>query len=208
MIDDHRRLCDSAADPELARALREARGDVLSPDAVARVRAGLTAAGVVAAAAAAAGAARPLGGSVVAKVLAVIGVASLGIVGLAALRHTRVPQGDAAPSAPAAAVAAPASDQGDDPARASIPPLPAPSSNAVAVPEAAATSKPKLLGAGAKSTAWERDARLLLEARRALDTNPARALALVRQHEAEFPRSQLAADSAKIAAEATRRLAK
>jgi hypothetical protein len=47
---------------------------------------------------------------------------------------------------------------------------------------------------------------LLLEARRALDTDPARSLALVRQHQLEFPESQLAPEAARIASEANRRL--
>jgi hypothetical protein len=53
-----------------------------------------------------------------------------------------------------------------------------------------------------------REGALLLEARRALDTDPARALALVQAHRAEFPQSQLGPERAHIAGEARRRLTK
>jgi hypothetical protein len=46
---------------------------------------------------------------------------------------------------------------------------------------------------------------LLLEARRALEDDPARALELVRQHERQFPNSQLAPERARIEAEAAKR---
>jgi hypothetical protein len=49
---------------------------------------------------------------------------------------------------------------------------------------------------------------LLLEARRMVDTDPARALALVQVHEREFPNSQLARERARLAAEARRRSAR
>jgi hypothetical protein len=46
---------------------------------------------------------------------------------------------------------------------------------------------------------------LLLEARRALDGDPARALELVREHARQFPNSQLAPERARIEAEAAKR---
>jgi hypothetical protein len=46
---------------------------------------------------------------------------------------------------------------------------------------------------------------LLLEARRALDNDAARALELVREHERQFPNSQLAPERARIEAEAAKR---
>jgi hypothetical protein len=46
---------------------------------------------------------------------------------------------------------------------------------------------------------------LLLEARRALEDDPARALELVRVHEQQFPNSQLAPERARIEAEAAKR---
>jgi hypothetical protein len=51
-----------------------------------------------------------------------------------------------------------------------------------------------------------REGTLLLEARRLLETDPARALVLVHQHEREFPVSQLAPERTRIAAEAQRRI--
>ncbi len=50
-----------------------------------------------------------------------------------------------------------------------------------------------------------REGALLLEARRALDSNPGLAGSLVKQHEREFPASQLAPERSRIAAEAARR---
>jgi hypothetical protein len=52
----------------------------------------------------------------------------------------------------------------------------------------------------------EAEGTLLLQAREALETDPARALALVREHEKRFPQSQLAPERARIAAEAANRL--
>lgn len=46
MTQDPRRLTEDPAGPELARALREAQGNVLSPEAMDRVRAGLLASGI------------------------------------------------------------------------------------------------------------------------------------------------------------------
>jgi hypothetical protein len=47
---------------------------------------------------------------------------------------------------------------------------------------------------------------LLLEARRALENDPARALELVREHEKQFPNSQLGPERARIEAQATKRI--
>jgi hypothetical protein len=52
-----------------------------------------------------------------------------------------------------------------------------------------------------------REGLLLLEARKALDKDPARALALVKAHRGDFPNSQLAPERNRIEAEAHRRIA-
>jgi len=45
-----------------------------------------------------------------------------------------------------------------------------------------------------------REGLLLLQARQALDSDPAKALALIRQHERDFPNSQLAPERKKLLA--------
>jgi hypothetical protein len=49
---------------------------------------------------------------------------------------------------------------------------------------------------------------LLLEAMQTLDTDPARTLALIREHQRRFPGSQLEQERASIAAQARARLEK
>jgi hypothetical protein len=209
MTQDPRRLRDDPTAPEVAQALRGAQGDVLSPDAVARVRAGLAAAGVVGAGMGALAAAPR---SPAAKLLGValrVGLAGLGlagVVGIASMRHA--PGAAEAPSTTGEATPA------------SIPPAPAPppvgapappaiDTPAAAAPaEASATRTHASARPPAAAAPSLREGALLLEARRALEIDPARALSLVRAHETEFPRSQLAPERARIAAEARQRLAK
>jgi hypothetical protein len=51
-----------------------------------------------------------------------------------------------------------------------------------------------------------REGALLLEARHALDSDPALTLALVRRHATEFPNSQLAPERARLGSEAAKRM--
>jgi hypothetical protein len=212
MMQAPRRLSDDPAEPELARALREAQGDVLSPEAVARVQASLAAAGV--------GGPKPPSPmtKLVGPALAGLGLVGLGLVGLglvgalgvASLRHRAgaVPMDAPTPvtadvsAAPIveAARPAPAPDSlGSDPGTGA----------GAGAGRSEIPTKPKVRAdTPAPPAPSPREGLLLLEARRALDTDPGRALALVRAHEAEFPVTQLWRERAQIAAEARQRLEK
>jgi hypothetical protein len=216
---DPRRLSDDPAEPELARALRDAQGDVLSPEAVARVRAALVMTGV--AAASGAGAAGLGAGlrSPLAKLLAAaarlgVGLACLGLAvgaGVVVMRRASTHEGGASvpPTPSAATTTAPA--EGSASPTLDAPPEAAPTATAVETSRARAgaraTGEPQRPSA-ADANPSPREGALLLEARRALGTDPARALALVREHEQEFPRSQLERERRRIAAEARQRLEK
>ncbi len=202
MMQDPPRLSDDPGEPEIARALREAQGDVLSVDAVARVRAALTALPGGPAAGPRSPMARLLTGATPLRIgLAGLVLAGLGLGGAAAMRH--------APSPPVA-LPAPRVDQGSAlppeevsvPPPADAPPASVPSATTVGAARARASARPSSTAAGPTP----REGALLLEARRALDGDPARALALVRAHEQEFPASQLRSERARIAAEARQRL--
>lgn len=226
---DPPRLRDDPAAPELARELRRAQGDVLSPEAVARVQGALRAAGVATTGAAAAGALgaaaspKPLSRLFGAAMRLRIGLAVVGLaVGVAgASRWVRraegvLPSSSTQPEAvtPEPVVAVPVPAAPSD--RAEVPPSapsaatpPEADSPAGAPAPSAKTARPPRIGAhpaGAGGVPSPREGALLLEARRMLDAQPARALALVRTHEQEFPESQLAPERARIAAEAGRRL--
>jgi hypothetical protein len=205
-----RRLSDDPAEPELARALREAQGDVLSPEAVARVQTSLAAAGI--------GAPKPPGPQPVAKLLTsamglrvglgIVGLGLAGAVGVASMRQAPIPatlrppdQATALVTASAEVSAAPTLDL--------LPPRqPVASTPAYPTAEASAARAKARSGAPVPPMPSPREGMLLLEARRALDTDPTRALALVRAHELEFPASQLGPERARIAAEARQRLEK
>src|SRR5579864_3609615 len=96
MMDDPPRLGEDPAASDVARALREARSDVLSPEAVARVHAGLIAAGI-ALPHAVSGGQLPATRSPMAKLfmaaarvgLACLGLASLGLVGMLGVQQIR-----------------------------------------------------------------------------------------------------------------------
>jgi hypothetical protein len=203
-----RRLRDDPASPELARALREAQGDVLSPEALARVGAGLTAAGIAAAAGAGAGMGAGLS-SPAAKLLALaarlgvglagLGIVGAGVVGVASMRHA---SGGAAVVAPDQAVPTTSPAPADQAAAPESPTFDAPAATSAAPVVARPSARPPA------AMPSPREGALLLEARRALAADPARALALVHAHETEFPQSQLGPERARIAAEARRRMEK
>ena len=73
-------------------------------------------------------------------------------------------------------------------------------------PPKAPTAPPPSASALTPGAPTVREGALLLEARRALDSDPARALSLVHEHEQEFPTSQLAPERFRIEREATKRL--
>jgi hypothetical protein len=79
---------------------------------------------------------------------------------------------------------------------------PAPKTSAFRVPVPSATSALSANPFAPLAAIPEAEGMLLLEARKALETDPARALALVREHEKRFPHSQLAPERARIGAEA------
>jgi hypothetical protein len=207
MNQDPRRLGDDPADPELARALRAAQGDVLSPESVARVQASLAAAGIVSAGAAPA--AKLFSAALRFRLGLGLGLVALGLAGVAGVAATRDRHpGAEAPSTPTNQAAPEASHAPADPVAAPPPPeeTAAPALDAPPASAPATTAARSHPAEGAAPS--PREGTLLLEARRALDTDPARALGLVRAHRAEFPQSQLGPERARIDAEARRRLNK
>ncbi len=221
MTQDPRRFSDDAAEPNLARALREAQGDVLSPQAVARVRTALTVAGVAAAGAGLGAAPRSSLGKLLMSTarlrigLAGLGIAGLGLAGAAGvawMRHTPSPAASSDQAIETAGAALPSAGVSASTARpAETSGAETPEPPAALVAPVASTAVRSISGAPAQPAAAPpspREGALLLEARRALGTDPARALALVRAHEREFPRSQLGRERARIAAEARQRLEK
>jgi hypothetical protein len=217
MIQSPQRLGKDMTDLELSRALREAQGDVLSPEAVARVRAGLRAAGVLGAASASAAAAPAQ--SLAMKALAaaarrrvgvgVLAIVAVGAGGAIAMRHA--PSRGLPDRAGAAGLAAPAAppadpEQGEPQVRADPPPEPSAAPDVAERAEGSVAPIVRAHASSQRSSPSPREGLLLLEARRALDTDPARSLALIRLHEQEFPASQLAPERARISGEANRRL--
>ena len=212
MKEDPPRLFEGDPSSDLARALRAARADVLSPDAVARVRAGVVTASAAAATAPAAtsatsAAAKGASSGLVfkASVAIVLLGAALGAYGLSRgaapaespLSRTVVSGAPVVTTAPELAPA-PASE----PAR---PSEPANATPPEATPKVAA--RPVARPAPQPSAdAVTREGAILLEARRVMDSDPARALTLVRKCESEFPDSQLAPERARLAAQAKQRL--
>jgi hypothetical protein len=215
MTEDLRRLAEDTSQGDLARALRDAQEDVLSTEAVDRVRAGLGRVGVTVGVTSS--------GGTKALTLGVGGFVKLGAL-LAVLAITAValrPRVDA-PRSPASSVAAiPTRPSAAVPVLAEPAPAPPPEPTEVPQPEprplpsvaTAARARPALV-LPRPATSEEvpkapslREGALLLEARRALDVSPARTLELVAAHEREFPVSQLEPERDSIRAEAQRRLA-
>jgi hypothetical protein len=212
MSKDPKRILEDEAPGPLAAMLRAAHGDGLTKEEIERVRAGLAGAAILAGAGAAAKGTGLLSSSLSAKVglaLAVVGLAS-GAAWLALRDGAPPPASPPATSAkvePAAPVGSAIAELQEEQApspptttatQPSSQPPQAPSTTPTAgraapAPSAAASSNPANEGA------------LLLEARAVLESDPARALELVRQHERQFPNSQLAPERARIEAEATKR---
>ncbi len=219
MTQDPHRLSDDPAGPDLARALREARGDVLSPDAVARVRASLMAAGIAAGAPQAPAPLSPmaklLGATRLRVGLVGLGVVGLGIAGVAGFASMRpassqgLTMEETPEPHPAQPVSSPpAHPTPEPPAQPASSPPALPTPEPAAQPAATAEPPKHQMQPSSGAVPSPREGALLLEARRALGTDPARALTLVRAHELEFPASQLGPERARIAAEARQRLEK
>jgi hypothetical protein len=224
-------MLEEDATGPLADMLRAAQGDVLTEEQVEAVRKGLVVGGIVASTATAAGAVTRRGLLAVstpaklALALAAVAVGSAGAY-LALRGHPSAPRSGvptaAVPTAavPTATQRAPAVEEGapppagDMPARerlstsdqAKVAPPPAPKTSAFRVSLPAAPSASSASPLPPVAAIPEAEGALLLQAREALETDPARALALVREHEKRFPQSQLAPERARIAAEAANRL--
>jgi len=196
MSEDPPRLLDG--DSELGRALRATQGDVLSPDAITRVKAGVSA---KAAAPAAATSASMLSKLVVLAVVVGAGTA----VYLAASKDEPTRPVSVATTAPI--LVAPSAAPEPTP----IPAADQPAASATQVPAVVATdvprSRPKPVASQPPADAVTREGAILLEARRLVETDPARALMLVKQCERDFPNSQLSPERERIATQAKQHLA-
>jgi hypothetical protein len=201
-VKDPKRLCDDEGAPfELRRLLAAAEDDVLDDAATARVRAAM----LVPAARMPEGrpsarwpiAARPL-------VVATL-AGALALTALVALRYQRSPV--PAPSlAERASVAPPIVERAPMASPSAV--TSATASAITSAPRSAAVRFVQPGGSHRVAASPEPDAReglLLLLARRALDQDPERALALVAQHEREFPKSQLAPERDRLRAQALAR---
>jgi hypothetical protein len=216
MNDDPGRLTETESGA-LGDLLRGARRDSIDADAIARIQRGLTAAGIVAAATSAASDASALAkstsGGLFATAGAKIGIAvlALGVAGGAALLASRhpassVPLVAVTGAAPSIAFSPPTEIATEIPSAAPEP-LAAPPPESKKIPtKAALASPPTSTTPLASSPPSANEGALLLQARRVLVSDPARALALVQEHANEFPRSQLAPERDRIAAEARKLL--
>jgi hypothetical protein len=217
-VSDPKRILDGGGPKELGELLVAAQKDVLDDEAAERVRAGVMATlpiGAIGAAGAlgkttgATTASRPLVAALVAGALAVgayVYVSSNSSHPVAAPPASAIRS--SASSAPQSPLAAPSQAHVEPTSAQPI----APSANVPVVPSPApmplpaSAPAPVVPGASsAPSAPSPREGLLLLQARQALDHDPARALALVRQHEQEFPNSQLAPERAKLLKEALAR---
>jgi hypothetical protein len=216
-------MLEEDATGPLAEMLRAAQGDVLTEEQVEAVRRRLVIGGVVAGTAMAAGAVTRrslLAASTPAKLALALAAVAVGSAGayLGLRGHPSAPgSGVFTAAVPTATQRAPAVEEGasppagDMPAReplstsdqARVAPAPAPKTSGFRVP---VSSAPSASPTPPVAAIPEAEGTLLLQAREALETDPARAVALVREHEKRFPQSQLAPERARIAAEAANRL--
>ncbi len=230
-IDPKRIAEDEGAGP-LAAMLRAARDDGLTQGEVDRVRAGIAATTIAAGAGTTALGVKQTGmsASLAAKLGLAIAVLGAGAAaGGAWLAREDVAPVAAPPGARSAEAKAPLPRTSADPSPASPPSDPGAMQSAASLPEAhivaspsaakavphpsptpaapttPTASPPTAQPASPPSAAPTNEGALLLEARRALEDDPARALELVREHERQFPNSQLAPERARIEAEAAKR---
>ena len=230
-IDPKRIVEDEGASP-LAAMLRAAHDDGLTQEEVDRIHAGLATTTIAAGAATTASGAKQTGmlASLPAKVglalaVAVAGAAAGGawlarrdvatVVAPPAARWgeatTPLPGTSAHPSPPGppsdpvqSATSLPEADMAARPSAAKAAPhpwRPTPAASTRPTSPQAPIAEP----GSPTSAAPANEGALLLAARRALEDDPARALELVREHERQFPNSQLAPERARIEAEAAKR---
>jgi hypothetical protein len=209
-MSDPKRLVDDDASEALVAMLSAAEADVLDPAAVERVRLG------VARGLGNGGGGSGAGGSVrgAARWLLRLGI-PVGVVTVGAVVALRPapPRVEGRPTV----VAAPPSAAPEETAApfASAGPSPVSGVDNVSVAPSAAPGRafrPRAVPAPSPSLTTAppsppREGTLLLEARRALATDPARALDLVEAHAREFPNSQLTPERERIRAEAEKRMA-
>ena len=202
-MSDPKRMRDGAG--ELGMLVRAAEADVLDDDAISRVRERLAAIGVASATTMAI--AKPsLLRALATKIVAVVSAGAIAGIAVAAwpshrsasppamaTTHTAVTRPVAAPSVAPSTMDVPSISVTDLP-RSVREVHAAPLVQASPTPPPAATTP--------------REGLLLLRARRALPTDPAHALSLVREHETEFPDSQLAPERDKIRSEAESKVAR
>ncbi len=227
---DPKRIVEDDGASLLAAMLRAAHDDGLTQEEVDRIRAGLATATIVAGAGTTALGVKRTG--MLASTSAKLGLA-LAVAGVAAggawLARRDVATVAAAPAARGGEATAPLPTTTAPPSTPSPPSDPAqsptslPEARIAAGPSAAkaaphpwrptpaAPTTPTAPQAPIAQPAWPPSATpadegaLLLEARRALENDAVRALELVREHERQFPNSQLAPERARIEAEAAKR---
>jgi hypothetical protein len=223
MNEKPKRMLEEDATGPLAEMLRAAQGDVLTEEQVEAVRKRLVIGGGVAGTAMAAGAVTRRGllaASTPAKLALALAAVTVGSAGgyLALRGHPSAPgSGVSTAAVPTATQPAPAAPEHAPPAAGDVPargplstaeqargaPAQAPKTSGFRVP---VPSSPSASPTPPVAAIPEAEGTLLLQAREALETDPARARALVREHEKRFPQSQLAPERARIAAEAANRL--
>ena len=231
-MSDPKRLRDGGGSEELRRLVAHAEEDLLSDAAEARLAASLAATGIAADPTPSVGATRSPWwaagkGGLLLSLLA--GAAALGVAyeAMSLRTPTAATSTSAKPTAETPTADTPAA------ARMERPTLPAPSAMLAAPPVASfaesASASPSPASAGSiaprplgsrraaeaprassevPSAPTPREGLLLMQARQALDVDPARALELVEAHERQFPRSQLAPERATLRREALARISR
>ena len=200
-MNEPKRLRDGALGDDLGMLVRAAEADVLDEKAVARMRARLAAVGV---ASASVMVAKPAAFHALALKLVGL-VASAGVIAAIAIAAwpAHHPAAVATSLATTTTIASP-------PVAPSVietaAPRDVPSISVTDLPRARRVSRAPEPVTAAPAATTPREGLLLLRARRALPTDPALALTLVRQHETEFPDSQLAPERDKIRGEAEQKV--
>ncbi len=222
----------SESESPLAQLLRGAQQDALTPQAVERVQAGLVSVGLLGALATTsvttAWWVRLMKLTSVKWGLSLTGLSLLAVGGwqlasrqqdssakpVASAPAVSEPAASASSASVARAASAASASRGSVASASSAPAVDAisaasasPSARRLATARIAATAAVASATPSQPTAPTPREGALLLEARRALELEPRRALALVKQHEREFPKSQLAPERLRIAAEAARRAA-
>ncbi len=199
----------ATGDDELARLVGSAEADVLDDGSVDRVKRGLAAAGLlatgstVATTAKATGTLKALLGATTTKIAIVLVVGGAATAGGYRYMTRRTPDAVTPPTVTHVAtpeittpIVAP------PPVVATIAPEPVQSATPVAHVKPAPTVAATVAPIETSAAPSPREGLLLLQARQRLAADPQRALDLVRQHEREYPNSQLLPERAKLKADA------